>query len=141
MYLGANPISFRAIASVGAQELYLPPYSPDLNPIEMVFSKLKTLVRKWKLRKVSELWHKLGELCDVFAPQECLHYLQHAGYKNKFQNKRKYALERTRSRQYVRLCMIYKPRITHSPLAQPRPSVRFQCHVRDKSAQYKVPVP
>jgi len=72
----------KAIESVGAQVLYLPPYSPDLNPIEMVFSKLKTLVRKLKLRKVSELWHKLGELCDVFLPEECLHYLQHAGYKN-----------------------------------------------------------
>ena len=71
-----------AIESAGAQVLDLPPYSPDLNPIEMVFSKLKTLVRKLKLRKVSELWHKLGELCDVFLPKECLHYRQHAGYKN-----------------------------------------------------------
>ena len=70
----------KAIESVGAQVLYLPPYSPDLNPIEMVFSKLKTLVRKSKVRKVSELWHKLGELCDVFLPEECRKYFKHARY-------------------------------------------------------------
>ena len=70
-----------AIESVGAKVLYLPPYSPDFNPIEMVFSKLKTLVRKLKLRKMEELWQKLGELCDVFSPQECLNYCKHAGYR------------------------------------------------------------
>jgi len=69
-----------AIESVGAWLLYLPPYSPDLNPIENVFSKLKTLVRKLKLRKVEDLWRKLGELCDIFSPQECLNYFKHAGY-------------------------------------------------------------
>jgi transposase len=74
----------KAIESVGARVLYLPPYSPDLNPIEMVFSKLKTLVRKSKLRKVSELWNKLGELGDVFLPEECRNYFKHAGYKNIF---------------------------------------------------------
>jgi len=71
----------KAIESVGAKVLYLPPYSPDLNPIEMVFSKLKTLVRKLKLRKMDELWKKLGELCDVFSPKECSNYFRHAGYK------------------------------------------------------------
>jgi len=50
-----------AIESAGAKMLPLPPYSPDLNPIEMVFSKLKTLLRKAKLRKVEDLWIKLGE--------------------------------------------------------------------------------
>jgi len=55
-------------------------YSHDLNPIEMVFSKLKTLVRKFKLRKVDELWKKLGELCDVFTPKEYRNYFTHAGY-------------------------------------------------------------
>jgi len=69
-----------AIASVGAHVLYLPPYSPDLNPIEMVFSKLKTLVRKLKLRTREELWNKFGELCDVFSPEECRNYFRHAGY-------------------------------------------------------------
>ena len=72
-----------AIESVGAKVMYLPPYSPDFNPIEMVFSKLKTMVRKAKIRKVDELWKKLGELCDIFAPKECQNYFQHAGYKNK----------------------------------------------------------
>jgi transposase len=70
-----------AVASVGAQVLYLPSYSPDLNPIENVFSKLKTLARKLKLRKVDELWNKLGTLCDVFSKDECLNYFRHAGYK------------------------------------------------------------
>jgi transposase len=69
-----------AIQSIGAKVLYLPPYSPDLNPIEMVFSKLKTLVRKFKLRKVDELWQKLGELCDAFTPEQCKNYFRHAGY-------------------------------------------------------------
>ena len=69
-----------AIESAGARVFPLPPYSPDLNPIENVFSKLKTLVRKSKLRTMEELWNKLGELCDVFSPQECLNYLRHAGY-------------------------------------------------------------
>jgi transposase len=70
-----------AIESVGAKILYLPPYSPDFNPIELVFSKLKTLVRKLKLRTMEELWKKLGELCDVFTPSECKKYFKHAGYK------------------------------------------------------------
>jgi len=70
-----------AIESVGAKVLYLPPYSPDLNPIENVFSKLKTPVRKAKVRKVEDLWRKLGELCDVFSPQECLNYFKNAGYR------------------------------------------------------------
>lgn len=71
----------KAIESVGAKVIYLPPYSPDLNPIEMVFSKLKTLVRKLKLRTVETLWKKLGELCDAVAPKECQNYCKHAGYK------------------------------------------------------------
>ena len=50
--------------------------------IEMIFSNLKTLVRKAKLRKVDELWRKLGELCDRFPPKECQNYFRHAGYKN-----------------------------------------------------------
>jgi len=71
----------KAIESAGAKILYLPPYSPDLNPIEMVFSKLKTLVRKAKMRTMETLWKKLGELCDRFPPQECQNYFRHAGYK------------------------------------------------------------
>jgi transposase len=56
----------KAMETVGAQVLYLPPYSPDLNPIENVFSKLKTRLRKLKLRTMEELWKKIGKLCDIF---------------------------------------------------------------------------
>ena len=70
-----------AIESVGASVLYLPPYSPDFNPIEMVFSKLKTLVRKAKSRTMEDLWRKFGELCDLFSPEECRNYFRHAGYR------------------------------------------------------------
>jgi transposase len=71
----------KAIESVGARLLYLPPYSPDFNPIENVFSKLKTLVRKSKLRTRETLWQKLGELCDGFSSEECKNFFRHAGYK------------------------------------------------------------
>lgn len=69
-----------AIESVGATVLYLPPYSPDFNPIEQAFSKLKALVRKLKLRNMEDLWKSLGELCDVFSPEECMSYFKHTGY-------------------------------------------------------------
>ena len=68
------------IESVGAKVVYLPPYSPDFNPIENVFAKLKTLVRKAKMRTVETLWNKLGELCDIFKPDECKNYFKNAGY-------------------------------------------------------------
>jgi len=55
-----------AIERVGAKVVYLPPYSPDFNSIENVFSKLKSLVRKLKLRMMEALWQRFGELCDVF---------------------------------------------------------------------------
>ena len=70
----------KAIESVGAQVLYLPPYSPDLNPIENAFSKLKTMLRKLKLRTMDELWKKLGQLCDICSPEECKNYFKNAGY-------------------------------------------------------------
>ena len=71
----------QAIESVGAKVLPLPPYSPDFNPIEMVFSKLKIMLRKLKLRTMEELWKKIGQLCDFFKPDECKNYFKHAGYK------------------------------------------------------------
>ena len=61
----------------------LPPYSPDFNPIENVFAKLKTLVRKAKLRTRETLGKKLGKLCENFSAEECKNYFQNAGYKNK----------------------------------------------------------
>lgn len=70
----------KAIESAGAQLRYLPPYSPDLNPIEQVFSKLKTLLRKTAARTVEGLWSAIGTLLDNFAPEECARYIAHAGY-------------------------------------------------------------
>jgi putative transposase len=69
-----------AIKSVGARLLFLPPYSPDLNPIEQVFSKLKHLLRKAKARTVEATWSKIGLLLNTFRPDECLNYFANAGY-------------------------------------------------------------
>ena len=69
-----------AIGATGARLLYLPPYSPDLNPIEQAFAKLKTLLRTAAARTVEALWHAIGQLIDAFSPTECAHYLAHAGY-------------------------------------------------------------
>jgi transposase len=69
-----------AIESVGASVLFLPPYSPDLNPIEMAFSKLKALLRKAAERTVSGLWNRIGELIGAFSSQECENYFAHHGY-------------------------------------------------------------
>lgn len=60
--------------------LYLPPYSPDLNPIENAFSKLKRLARSAAERTVDGLWRALGRLIDRFRPDECRNYLRHCGY-------------------------------------------------------------
>lgn len=68
------------IEAAGAKLVYLPPYSPDLNPIEMAFSKLKALLRKAAERTIPTLWNKIGELIDAFSPQECANYFKHAGY-------------------------------------------------------------
>ena len=69
-----------AIEAVGAHLLYLPPYSPDLNPIEQVFAKLKALLRKAAARTVSTLWHAVGKLLQHFSPLECSNYFANAGY-------------------------------------------------------------
>lgn len=70
-----------AIEAVGARVLYLPPYSPDLNPIEQVFSKLKALLKKVAARTVDVLWDAVGKLLDAFSPQECSNYLANSGYR------------------------------------------------------------
>ncbi len=70
----------KAIERVGARVVYLPPYSPDFNPIEMVFSKLKDLVRRVAPRTVEALWNLLGSLLDAFPADECRRYLRHCGY-------------------------------------------------------------
>jgi transposase len=69
-----------AIEAKGALLLYLPPYSPDLNPIEHAFAKLKALLRRAAARSVDVLWQIIGQLLDAFSPAECAHYLAHAGY-------------------------------------------------------------
>lgn len=69
-----------AIERVGAKLLYLPPYSPDLNPIEMAFSKLKAILRKAEERTMEGLWRKIGGSLAQFKPHECLNYFKHAGY-------------------------------------------------------------
>jgi transposase len=70
----------QAIEAVGAKALYLPPYSPDLNPIELAFSKLKGLLRAAGKRTIDGLWEFLGQVLDAFAPDECRRYIQHCGY-------------------------------------------------------------
>jgi transposase len=70
----------RAIREAGAHLLFLPPYSPDLNPIEMMFAKLKTLLRKADQRAPRAVADRLGTILDTFTPDECSNYLRHAGY-------------------------------------------------------------
>jgi len=59
---------------------YLPPYSPDLNPIEQVVAKLKALLRKARATSFDALWKTIGSLVHLFSKQECLHYFQNSGY-------------------------------------------------------------
>lgn len=69
-----------AIRAAGARLLFLPPYSPDLNPIEQVFAKLKTLLRKAAERTIEATWRRIGALLRDFSPQECANYFRNAGY-------------------------------------------------------------
>jgi transposase len=70
----------RSIRAAGARLLFLPPYSPDLNPIEQVFAKLKQLMRKAAERTFDPTWKRIGHLRDCFQPDECQRYLANAGY-------------------------------------------------------------
>jgi transposase len=70
----------QAIRRAGAHLLFLPPYSPDLNPIEQVFAKLKTLLRKTDERTIETTWRRIGTLLDAFQPQECANYVRNSGY-------------------------------------------------------------
>lgn len=70
-----------AIAAVGAELRYLPPYSPDLNPIELAFSKLKKLLRDGAARTVDKLSALCGQVLDLFTEPECRNYFQHCGYR------------------------------------------------------------
>lgn len=73
----------KAIRRAGAHLLFLPPYSPDLNPIEQVFAKLKHRLRKFAERTVEDTWKRIGTLLDAFSPEECSRYLINSGYGRK----------------------------------------------------------
>lgn len=69
-----------AIDAAGASLLYLPPYSPEFNPIENAFAKLKALLRKEAARTVDALWTAIGRLIDLITPTECINMFAAAGY-------------------------------------------------------------
>ena len=75
-----GPAVRRAIEAAGATLLYLPPYSPDFNPIEMLFAKLKALLRKAAERTIDALWTTIGCVLDAFTPTECANYFRATGY-------------------------------------------------------------
>lgn len=75
-----NADARRAVEASGARVLFLPPYSPDMNPIELAFSKLKALLRKAAARSARNLWRALRKAMACFSPQECKNFLAHAGY-------------------------------------------------------------
>ncbi|CUW39461.1 putative transposase [Magnetospirillum sp. XM-1] len=75
-----SPRAERIIQDRGAFMLFLPPYSPDLNPIEMAFSKLKAHLRKTAARTIQDLWDAIGRSCDLYEPQECRNFFKAAGY-------------------------------------------------------------
>lgn len=71
-----------AIRAAGARLVFLPAYSPDLNPIEQVFSKIKTIFRKQDARTIEATWQSIGNVLSRFTPDECKRYLKHAGYRS-----------------------------------------------------------
>jgi transposase len=76
-----KPVAVRqAIEAAGAELRFLPPYSPDFNPIEMAFSKLKAFLKKTAARTVDDLWHAIAQGIDTFTPTECQNYFAAAGY-------------------------------------------------------------
>lgn len=74
------PAAQAAIEAAGASLLFLPPYSPDFNPIENAFSKLKALLRKAEQRTIASLWNAIGQIAGLFTPQECKNYFKAAGH-------------------------------------------------------------
>ena len=73
----------QAIRRTGVKLFFLPAYSPDLNPIEQVFAKLKTLLRKAAQRTIDATWRRIGQLLNRFTPTECANYIANAGYASK----------------------------------------------------------
>lgn len=75
-----SPYAARCLNERGAWFLFLPAYSPDLNPIEMAFAKLKAHLRKAAARTYDDLWRAIGNVCDLYQPTECWNYFKAAGY-------------------------------------------------------------
>ena len=75
-----SPRAAKALREHGCWFLFLPPYSPDLNPIEMAFAKLKAHLRRIGARTFDDIIQAIGNVCDLFSPQECRTFLKHAGY-------------------------------------------------------------
>lgn len=75
-----NPAVRKALEANGVTTFYLPPYSPDMNPIEMAFAKLKALLRAAGERTVDDLWRRLKPVLEAFTPQDCENFFKHAGY-------------------------------------------------------------
>ena len=75
-----RPAIREAIEAAGARLFYLPPYSPDFNPIEQLFAKLKAALRKAAERSVESLWNRIAILLDIFPPDECANYFRNSGY-------------------------------------------------------------
>ena len=69
-----------AIEAAGADLRYLPPYSPDFNPIEQAFAKLKAFLRKAAARTIPDLWNAITKAIQTYRPDECVNYFAHAGY-------------------------------------------------------------
>jgi len=75
-----NAAAAKAMREAGCWFLFLPPYSPDLNPIEMAFSKLKAHLRRIGARTFNDMFQALTEICDLFSPEECWNYFKAVGY-------------------------------------------------------------
>jgi len=75
-----NAAAAKAMRKAGCWFLFLPPYSPDLNPIEMAFSKLKAHLRRIGARTFPDMFHALAEICELYSQEECWNYFKTAGY-------------------------------------------------------------
>ena len=75
-----SPKAAAILKDIGAWFLFLQPYSPDLNPIEMAFAKIKTLIRKAAARTYDQLWQAVGNVCNIFKDEECYNFFKAAGY-------------------------------------------------------------
>lgn len=75
-----NKEATAALKAHGCWFLYLPPYSPDLNPIEQAFSKLKAHLRRIGARSLTSVFHAIGQVCDLYSPEQCWNYFKAAGY-------------------------------------------------------------